>query len=365
MSAMRSSSQALIPTPTQEITFIRDVEMEDEEPETFSVPEFLAAAYKHTAEQLRAFASRLANAEEMARMSESDRAEIKKYYDQLVDNQRYIFDDCVKGLNENYKFSYTAYQWIERQCATFEEAVTAKFAVLSGSNEDLMRAVEKLSRGHADLYQAAEHSHIKLQAGLNSTTEALIKEKGRRKVIAEELSTEREARLRAASDAARNHEAYLAELRKVKDAQRQLAKGKKPEFSSAGNSRQDSEEPAATNPFGGLLSTPPRRPFRRASKSPTPPQLDSPRLLSPPVEVEELGHDKLVMRKADQKELLDQAVARALGEQTPPREKSQIMRLAKRHRRKDPETYDRKAETFRTWWMSRGWPGHKRSVCFN
>ena len=140
MSAMRSSSQALIPTPTQEITFIRDVEMEDEEPETFSVPEFVAAAYKHTAEQLRAFASRLANAEEMARMSETDSAEIKKYHDRLVDNQRYIFDDCVKGLNENYKFSSTAYQWIERQCATFEEAVTAKFAVLSGSNEDLMRA---------------------------------------------------------------------------------------------------------------------------------------------------------------------------------------------------------------------------------
>jgi hypothetical protein len=243
MSAMRSSSQALVPTPTMNITIVRDVEMEDEEPETFSVPEFVAAAYHHTAEQLRAFASRLANAEEMAQMSESDRAEIKKYYDQLAQNQRHIFDDCIKGLDENYKFSTTAYQWIERQCATFEEAVTAKFAVLSGSNEDLRKAVEKLSRGHADLYQAAENSHIKLQSGLNSTAEALVREKERRKVISEELSTEREARLRAASDAARNHEAYLAELRKVKDAQRQLAKGKKPEFSSAGNSRQDSEEP--------------------------------------------------------------------------------------------------------------------------
>jgi hypothetical protein len=35
-----------------EIKIVRDVEMEDEEPETFSVPDFVAAAYHHTAEQL-------------------------------------------------------------------------------------------------------------------------------------------------------------------------------------------------------------------------------------------------------------------------------------------------------------------------
>jgi hypothetical protein len=239
-----------------DITIVRDGEMEYAEPQTFSVPEFVAAAYHHTAEQLQAFASRLTNAEEIAQMSESDRAEIKKYYYQLAPNQRHIFDDCVKGLDENYTFSTTAYQWIERQCATFEEAVTAKFAVLSGSNEDLRKAVEKLSRGHADLYQAAENSHIKLQSSLNSTAEALIRGKETRKVISEELSTEREARLRAASDAARNHEAYLAELRMVKNAQRQVAKGKKPEFSSVGNSRQDSELPTAPRPVGGLFSPP-------------------------------------------------------------------------------------------------------------
>jgi hypothetical protein len=198
-------------------------------------------------------------------MSESDRTEIKKYYDQLAQNQRHIFDDCVKGLDENYKFSTTAYQWIERQCATFEEAVTAKFAVLSGSNEDLRKAVEKLSRDHADLYH--ENSHIKLQSGLNSTAEALVRKKERRKVISEELSPEREARLWAACDAARNHEAYLAELRKVKDAQHQLAKGKKPEFSSVGNSRQDSEESAALRPVGGLFSIPPGGFFKRATRA--------------------------------------------------------------------------------------------------
>jgi hypothetical protein len=339
MSTMLDSLQAPVSASTMDITIVRDVEMEDEEPENIPVPEFVAAAYPHTAEQLRAFASRLANADEMAQMSESDRAQIKKYYDQLAQNQRHIFDDCVKGLDENYNFFTTAYHWIERQCATFEEPVTAKLAVPFGSNEDLKKAVEKLSRGHADLYQAAENSHLKLQSGLNSTAEALIREKERRKVISGELSRQRKARQRAASDAAQNYEAYLAELRKVKDAQRQLAKGKKLEFSSAGNSRQDSEGPAAPRPVGGLFSTPPGGFFKRATKSPTPRQLVSLRLSSPPVQVEDLGQDSIVLQKAELRELIDQAVAKATG-QAPRRENTQILRLAKRPRRKDFETYD-------------------------
>jgi hypothetical protein len=51
------------------------------------------------------------------------------------------------------------------------------------------------------------------------------------------------------------------------------------------------------------------------------------------------------------KELIAQAVAKATG-QTPPRENTQILRLAKRPRQNDPEIYDGKAENFRTWWTS-------------
>jgi hypothetical protein len=98
-----SSSSALAVIPSRDISISRDVTMADEEPEVYTVPKFVAEVYEKTKEQLRVFATQLANTEEMARLSQQQQEAIKGYDYRLEQNLAEISLDVLnRGISQGY-----------------------------------------------------------------------------------------------------------------------------------------------------------------------------------------------------------------------------------------------------------------------
>jgi hypothetical protein len=83
--------------------------MTDAEQETYTVPEFVALAYEKTKEQLRAFATHLANAENIAKLSQEQQEAIKGYHYRLEQNLAEISLDARVQNNELANFSQNRY----------------------------------------------------------------------------------------------------------------------------------------------------------------------------------------------------------------------------------------------------------------
>jgi hypothetical protein len=360
-----SSSSALAVIPSRDISISRDVTMADEEPEVYTVPKFVAEVYEKTKEQLRVFATQLANTEEMARLSQQQQEAIKGYHYRLEQNLAEISLDARIQNNELANFSQNRYNGLLRQCSMFEAQVQADMAILSGSTDELKLAVENLAKSQKELYEAAENSHQTLGGQISDTAEEVKREKRVRRKMETELrekaeeeriryerelamahnrvAEEREDRLAAARKARQETARLEEELKKLKDNQRRIAKGKKPEVSTEGDEEDVEEIPRPTitarwepgmeyaqNPFA---SPPPRR---SVSSSLSP----------PPVEVEK--KDQVVLKKSELERLIAREVAKA--SRGSPGLATQTLRLASRPKRKEPPVYKGEPQGFRTWW---------------
>jgi hypothetical protein len=154
-----SSSTSLTVILSTDISVSRDVTMADAEQETYTVPEFVALAYEKTKAQLRAFATRLADADNMAKVSQEQQEAIKGYHYGLEENLAEISLDARVQNNELANFSQNRYNRLLRQCSMFEAQVQADMAILSGSTDQLKQAVENLAKSQKELYEATENSH--------------------------------------------------------------------------------------------------------------------------------------------------------------------------------------------------------------
>jgi hypothetical protein len=182
-----SSSSALAVIPSRDISISRDVTMADEEPEVYTVPKFVAEVYEKTKEQLRVFATQLANTEEMARLSQQQQEAIKGYHYRLEQNLAEISLDARIQNNELANFSQNRYNGLLRQCSMFEAQVQADMAILSGSTDELKIAVENLAKSQKELYEAAENSHQTLGGQISDTAEEVKREKRVRRRMETEL----------------------------------------------------------------------------------------------------------------------------------------------------------------------------------
>jgi hypothetical protein len=151
--------------------------MADEELEVYTVPKFVAEVYEKTKEQLRVFATQLANTEEMARLSQQQQEAIKGYHYRLEQNLAEISLDARIQNNELANFSQNRYNGLLRQCSMFEAQVQADMAILSGSTDELKQAVENLAKSQKELYEAAENSHQTLGGQISDTAEEVKREK--------------------------------------------------------------------------------------------------------------------------------------------------------------------------------------------
>ena len=135
--ASSSTSTALVSVPKREIAVARDIEMLDQSPETLTLPEFVATTYEKTVEQLRAFATRMANTEELARLSEEDRRQLESYNRQLERNMRSMYDEFTSYASEEHTYNKKRYSLLTTQCRTFEVAVNTQFSMLSNDQAEI------------------------------------------------------------------------------------------------------------------------------------------------------------------------------------------------------------------------------------
>jgi hypothetical protein len=319
--------------------------MADEEPEVYTVPKFVAEVYEITKEQLRVFATQLANTEEMARLSPQQQEAIKGYHYRLEQNLAEISLDARIQNNKLANFSQNRYNGQLRQCSMFEVQVQADMAILSGSTHELKQAVENLAKSQKELYEAAENSHQTLGGQISDTAEEVKREKRVRRQMEMELrekseeeriryerelamahnrvAEEREDRLVAARKARQETARLEEELKKLKHNQRRIVKGKKPEVSTEGDEEDVEEiprptitarwEPGLEYAQNHFASPPPRR---SVSSSLSP----------PPVEVEK--KDQVVLKKSELERLIAREVCKA--SRGSPGFATQTVRLASR-----------------------------------
>ena len=132
-----STSTAMVPVPKRKIVIARDIEMLDQSPETLTLPEFVATTYKKTVEQLRAFASQMANTEELVRLSKEDRHQLQSYNRQLERNMCSMYNEFVSYASEEHTYNKKQYGLLTTQCRTFEVAVNTQFSMLSNNQAEI------------------------------------------------------------------------------------------------------------------------------------------------------------------------------------------------------------------------------------
>ena len=103
--ASSSTSTTLVPVPKREIAVARDIKMLDQSPETITLSEFVATTYEKTVEQLRAFATQMANTEELAWLSKEDRRQLKSYNHQLEHNMRSMYNKFTSYASEEHTYN--------------------------------------------------------------------------------------------------------------------------------------------------------------------------------------------------------------------------------------------------------------------
>jgi len=161
---MDSSSTYMVPrrsgditiTPTWDVS--HDVEMTGTESHsrTFSVPEFIATVYNNVQTQIRTIATKLADTDELARISEADQAVVREAHSYLERYIESIWGDCRQGVNNVAAFNEQRYEWVEARCNSFATSIEARLVTYGEDREEMKEAIKMLADRQIQLHHAAE-----------------------------------------------------------------------------------------------------------------------------------------------------------------------------------------------------------------
>jgi len=143
-------------TPTWDVS--DDVEKTGTESHarTFSVPEFVAMVYDNVETQIRTIATKLANTDELARISETDQAELHEIHSCLDSYIESNWDDCCHGVNNVATFNEQRYELVEARCNSFAASIEAKIVAYGEDRADMKAAIAKLAAQQMQLHHASE-----------------------------------------------------------------------------------------------------------------------------------------------------------------------------------------------------------------
>jgi len=142
---VQRGTRELTITPTWDVS--DDVKMTGTESHerTFSVPEFVTAVYNNVQTQIRTIATKLANTDELAKVSEADQVEMQEAHSYLERYVESIWDDCRQGVNNVATFNEQRYELVEARCNSFASSSEARLVTYGDNRAKMKAAIEKLA----------------------------------------------------------------------------------------------------------------------------------------------------------------------------------------------------------------------------